>query len=306
MNPLKSSEIFGTWGTVLLPINQDESIDYTRLANSIDTLISSGVNGIYSNGTAGEFYNQTEDEFDQISEILAQKCTAASLPYQIGCSHTNPLVSLKRVKRAKAFAPGALQIILPDWFPPTLAEVVDYLQVMAKAAYPIGLVLYNPPYAKKKLTPSDLYVIKEAGINLVGCKTAGGDVNWYAEMKNLIPELSLFVPGHHLATGIKDGSYSNVACIDPTAAQKWFDLMQTDMEKALELQTRIQHFMKKCIFPLIEDDHYSDPAIDKFLAAISGWANVGARLRWPYRWIDKSKAENIRISGQQIIPEFFR
>lgn len=309
MKPLISSEIFGTWGTLLLPINPNESIDYTRLAISIDALISSGVNGIYSNGTAGEFFNQTEKEFDQISELLAQKCTAANLPYQIGCCHTNPMISLARIKRSKAFAPGAIQIILPDWFPPTLPEVIDYLKVMAKAAYPIGLVLYNPPHAKKKLTPADFYAIKEAGINLVGRKTAGGDTNWYAEMKNSAPELSLFVPGHHLATGIKNGahgSYSNIACINPTAAQKWFNLMQTEMEKALELQNRIQEFMKQCIFPLIVDEHFSDPAIDKFLAFITGWANVGTRMRWPYHWVDESKAENIRLIGQQLIPEFFQ
>ncbi len=309
MKPLKSSEIFGTWGTVLLPINPDESIDYSRLAVSIDTLISSGVNGIYANGTAGEFFNQTEEEFDRISEILAQKCTTENLPYQIGCCHTNPLLSLERVKRTKKLAPGAIQIILPDWFPPTLPEVIDYLQVIAKAAYPIGLVLYNPPHAKKKLTPADYYKIKEAGINLVGCKTAGGDAKWYAEMKNLVPELSLFVPGHHLATGVKNGasgSYSNVACLDPTAAQKWFKLMQTDMEKALELQTRIQQFMVECIFPLITNEHYSDPAIDKFLASITGWSKIGTRLRWPYRWVDESIAESIKIAGQQIIPEFFQ
>lgn len=308
MKSLKSSEIFGTWGTVLLPINPDESIDFARLSVSIDTLISSGVNGIYSNGTAGEFFNQTEEEFYQISEILAQKCTAANLPFQIGCCHTNPLISLKLVNLVKELAPGAIQIILPDWFPPSLPEVIEYLKVIAKAAHPIGLVLYNPPHAKKKLTPTDYYKIKEAGINLVGCKTAGGDVNWYAEMKDLVPELSLFVPGHHLATGVKygaNGSYSNVACIDPTAAQKWFKLMQTDMEKALELQTRIQQFMVQCIFPLITNEHYSDPAIDKFLASITGWAKIGTRLRWPYGWVDENKVESIRIAGQQIIPEFF-
>lgn len=309
MRPLKNSEIFGRWGTVLLPINPDNSIDYTRLAVSIDALISSGINGIYANGTAGELFNQTEEEFDEISENLAQKCTVANLPYQIGCCNTNPLISLERVKRIKAFAPGAIQIILPDWFPPTLPEVIDYLKVMVKAAHPIGLVLYNPPHAKKKLTPTDFYKIKEAGINLVGCKIAGGDANWYAEMKNLVPDLSIFVPGHHLATGIKNGangSYSNLACINPTAAQKWFNLMQTDIESALELQNRIQQFMAECIFPLITDEHYADPAIDKFLAFITGWADIGTRMRWPYRWVEESKSENIRLIGSQIIPEFFQ
>ena len=63
MKPLTSQQIRGTWGTVLLPINADESIDYARLGAEIDTLIAAGVAGLYTNGTAGEFHTQTEDEF---------------------------------------------------------------------------------------------------------------------------------------------------------------------------------------------------------------------------------------------------
>jgi dihydrodipicolinate synthase/N-acetylneuraminate lyase len=308
MQPLKSEDIYGTWGTVLLPVNDDQSIDYDRLAASIDTLIASGINGIYSNGTAGEFYNQTEEEFDRISAILAQKCTAANMPFQLGCTHISPILSLGRLKRIKALAPGAIQVILPDWFPPTMPEIIDYLKLMATEAHPIKLVLYNPPHAKVKLLPQDYYEIQRAGIELVGCKTSGGNEAWYKQMKELVPELSLFVPGHHLATGIKmgaHGSYSNVACINPHAAQQWYKMMLTDMESAMEMQGRIQQFVTTYIFPLITEEKYSDPAIDKFLAAITGWAHLGTRLRWPYRWVGADKIELIRSACKDILPEFF-
>ena len=307
MRPLTSDEIRGTWGTLLLPINDDDSIDYAKLETSIDTLIASGVSGIYSNGTAGEFYNQTEDEFDLISTMLAEKCNGSGMDFQIGCCHMSPKLSLERLKRIKRLEPGAIQVILPDWFPPSMTEIIDFLQVMAKEAYPIKLVLYNPPHAKIKLTPNDYYQIQQAGVSLAGCKTAGGNEEWYERMKSLVPELSLFVPGHHLATGVKlgaHGSYSNVACINPQAAQKWFELMHTDMDKALELQARIQLFITQQIFPLIFDEKYPDPAIDKFLAGITGWCDVGTRLRWPYRWVNESRISVVREACREILPEF--
>ncbi len=62
-------------------VSADESIDYGRLGNCIDTLIAAGVNGIYSNGAAGEFYNQTEAEFDPVSVILAGANLAVFTPY---------------------------------------------------------------------------------------------------------------------------------------------------------------------------------------------------------------------------------
>jgi dihydrodipicolinate synthase/N-acetylneuraminate lyase len=308
MKPLQSHEISGTWGTVLLPVREDESIDFTKLAAAIDTLIASGVSGIYTNGTAGEFYNQTEAEFDSISMMVAEKCHSKGMPFQIGCNHMSPVLSLERLKRTKALAPGAIQVILPDWFPPAMPEIINYLRVMEQTAYPVGLVLYNPPHAKKKLTPQDFYEISKAGINLVGCKVSGGDEQWYTQMKSMVPQLSLFVPGHHLATGVKNGahgSYSNVACINPAAAQNWYKLMLTDMDKALEFQDRIQLFLRNSIFPLITEEKFGDAAIDKFLASITGWSDTGTRMRWPYRSVEESKIAAVRAACRQILPEFF-
>ncbi|MEO6917064.1 MAG: dihydrodipicolinate synthase family protein [Chitinophagaceae bacterium] len=308
MQPLRSDEIYGTWGTVLLPIKDDDNIDYVKLETFLDQLISSGINGIYSNGTAGEFYNQTEEEFEKISALLAEKCHNANLPFQIGCAHTSPLVTLERIKKIKTLAPGAIQVILPDWYPPTMSEIISYLKVLEAAAYPIGLVLYNPPHAKKILTPTDFYQIQQAGISLAGCKVAGGDQHWYEEIRTLVPELSVFVPGHHLATGIKSGakgSYSNVACINPKAAQSWYEMMHIDMDSALELQSRIQVFISDQILPLIIKEHYSSAAIDKFLAAITNWAEVGTKIRWPYQSIDPARTAKVAEAARQTIPEFF-
>lgn len=308
MLPLKSNEIYGNWSTLLLPIEEDESINYGKLSRQIDQLIAMKVNGIYSNGTAAEFYNQTEEEFDKISVLLSEKCNSAGMPFQIGCNHMSPKLSLERLTRTVALAPGAIQVILPDWFPPTMPEIISYLRIMTEAADGIGLVLYNPPHAKRKLSPQDFYQIKNAGIDLVGCKLPGGDEKWYAEMKELVADLSLFIPGNRLATGIglgANGSYSNVACLHPKVAQQWYETMLIDSEKALELEKRIQSFITNHIYPFIKEKGYSDPAVDKLLACITGWADTGPRLRWPYRWINETDISAVRISCKEIIPEFF-
>ena len=308
MFPLRGKEIYGNWATLMLPINEDESIDFTRLEYEIDILISMGVNGIYSNGTAGEFYNQTEREFVQISELLARKCHAAGMPFQIGCCHMSPVISLERVKRAVALQPSAIQIVLPDWFVPTLPEVIRFLSVMTDAAAPVGLVLYNPPHAKKNLTPAEWQQIQEAGISLVGCKVAGGDESWYAAMRELTRDFSLFIPGHHLATGIQQGAhgaYSNVACLHPHVAQRWYKTILTDMPAALEIEGRIRRFMNQYIVPFIKEQGYSNQAADKLLAAVGGWADIGTRLRWPYKSIPTEAVEQVRKACRQLLPEVF-
>lgn len=308
MKVLSANGIYGNWATLLLPLNNDDSINYAQLEQEIDTLIAYKVDGIYSNGTAGEFYNQTEEEFDKVNTLLAAKCNAAGMPFQVGCSHMSPEISRERLKRAKALQPSAIQIILPDWFIPTMPEIIDYLKVMAEVAAPIGLVLYNPPHSKKKLQPKDFKEILDAGIPLVGCKVPGGDEQWYEEMKQLPVPFSVFIPGHHLATGVSrgaHGAYSNVACLNPLFAQQWYNSIKRGEPAAFELETRIQQFMNDCIVPYIRDKGYANQAVDKFMAAVGAWSPISTRLRWPYRWIPEEDVETIRQQCRQIIPEVF-
>jgi 4-hydroxy-tetrahydrodipicolinate synthase len=144
MEPLTAGELRGTWSTLLLPINEDNSIDFGRLSAQIDRLIEFEVDGIYTNGTACEFDNQTEEEFDRISQMVAQACQAAAIPFQIGVSHTSPLISRQRLQRAVKHRPSAIQLILPDWSAIRIQETAHFLRTMAAEAEGIGLVLYNP------------------------------------------------------------------------------------------------------------------------------------------------------------------
>lgn len=308
MRALAANEIKGTWATLVLPIAADETIDFGCLSAEIDYLISSGVSGIYSNGTAGEFYNQTEAEFDKISQILANKCESAGMAFQLGCSHMSPIISLERLKRIKSLNPSAIQVILPDWVPVTDEEIFSYMEKLAHESHPIGLVLYNPPHAKQVLAPQQFERLLKAGIPIAGCKVAGGNSDWYADMEQVINQISVFVPGHRLATGVSrgaHGAYSNVACLQPTVAQKWYSLMHENMQEALALEKRIMEFFQVAILPFITHQGYSNTAVDKFLVAVGGWIDMSTKVRWPYRSIPIDEVSRVRKIAKQIIPEFF-
>ncbi|MBS1601598.1 MAG: dihydrodipicolinate synthase family protein [Bacteroidetes bacterium] len=305
---LTSKTLKGNWGTLLLPINADDSIDYGRLSEEIGQLIDAGLDGIYSNGTAGEFHNQTETEFDMVQEVMAERCRAAGMPFQIGASHPSPVVSLERVRRCVALSPDAFQVILPDWVVATGEEQVVFLRHVAEAADGIPLVLYNPPHAKQVLAPAGLARLRGAVPSLIGVKLASGDASWFAEMRALDMDMSVFVPGHLLATGVRErvasGAYSNVACLSPRGSQAWWQLILADPDKALGMQERILQFFATCIVPF-KNAGYSNPALDKFLAAVGGWGRVGTRLRWPYKWIDEKEVAGAREVAMNLLPEFF-
>jgi 4-hydroxy-tetrahydrodipicolinate synthase len=307
MRPLGSEEIRGTWGSVLLPINADETIDYERLGDQVDRMIGAGLDGLYTGGTAGELHAQTDQEFDRVNCLVAERCEAAGVPFQVGASHPCARTSLDRLERALPLEPGAFQVILPDWVPVTRDEAVAFLQRLAEAADPVGLVLYNPPHAKRVLEPTEVAELKEAVPALIGVKVADGDASWYATMRERLAGLSVFVPGHHLATGVLQGahgSYSNVACLSPWGAVRWHELARTDVPSALRVERKILAFFRAHVAPFAARG-YSNPALDKLLAAIGGWAEIGTRLRWPYRWVSEREAGRLSRVAREAIPELF-
>lgn len=309
MKPLRADEIIGIWGTVLLPIQKNDSIDWRFLDEEIGALMAAGLHGIYTNGTAGEFYNQSEAEFDTLSEKVAVAAEAIGIPFQLGCGHPLPMASLERVKRAKTLHPGALQIILPDWIAPNQLELFRYIEKIAHAAAPVGLVIYNPPHAKKQISPEGYRELLSEGFPIVGCKTAGGDDSWYKKMRDLPQPFSHFIPGHLLASGIQKGakgSYSNIACLHPKAALKWYQMILKNPSEAKEWETKLGLFFREAILPLIQEEGYSDTAVDKFLAAIGGWAGIGTRLRWPYQGVPAEMAVEKRKQLEGILPGFFQ
>ena len=154
---------------------------------------------------------------------MAEEASALGVPFQIGASDMNPTISLQKIRYAASLNPTAIQVILPDWFPANEDVQEAFLKRAIQAADGIGLVLYNPPHAKKVLTPADYIRLANRFEQLVGIKTAGGDKAWYEQMQPVMNRLSVFIPGHFLATGISrgaSGSYSNVCAINPKKAQE--------------------------------------------------------------------------------------
>lgn len=289
----------------MLPLNPDDSIDFGRLQEQIDFLLGSQLHGLYAHGTAGEFQTLTESEFDQINELLATACMQADLPFQLGASHPSAQLSLDRVRRCAALAPSAIQVILPDWLPLNDREVLDFLTRVAATAGDVPLVLYNPPHAKTRVGPGLLADLARAVPALVGLKTAGGDKEWFDQAGE--SGLSIFVPGHFLASMTPlgaHGSYSNVAALAPNGSVRWYEQIQQDPDKALDVERRIAEFFAQHIAPL-QQAGLSNPALDKFLAAVGDWRDAGTRVRWPMTAATQEQVEAARPAARRLLPELF-
>lgn len=290
----------GTWATVLLPIDAEDRIDWDALEEQVRYLAGSGVDGIYTNGSSGEFWSQSEAEFDRLTALVAETCGSAGLPYQIGAAHPSPQIALSRLRRACEYSPSAIQVILPDWFPPSDAEAITYLRHLASEAAPVPLVLYNPPHAKRVLTEPDHLRLLDAIPEITGVKIGDSD------MRALNARTSVFVPGHHLASGYRkgaSGAYSNVACLHPEGAARWWHRIRTAPEAAEDLERRLCAFLDTEVLPLRQTYGHCNAALDKLLAAIGGWTPLGTRMRWPYEGVPAGEVDRLRPLARERLPE---
>jgi len=291
---------------VLLRILKDGRIDLSCLEEQVDAYAAAGVDGVYTNGTATEFHGQSDDAFADISTRVAQRCREHGLPFQLGATHPLPMATLDRIRLIRSLSPGAIQVVLPDWVPVDLETASRFLSRCAVVAGDVGLVLYNPPHAKTVLTPTDFIALADAVPGLVGIKCGGGDAAWYEAMRPVLESLSVFIPGHFMATGSSrgaHGSYSNMACLNPRATVAWNRQIKERPDDAMALERRIGRFMEKAISPIL-DSGYPGYACDKLMASVGGWADISPRLLWPHAGIpDRHKAE-VRRWAEKLIPEF--
>ncbi len=299
MTPLDHTQLHGIWATATLPLVGNETIDYGRLADDLAYLVTARPHGIYVNGSAGEFATLTEAEFDRVGALVAEKCQAASVAYQIGASHPSGQLSCERIQRTTDLAPGAIQVILPDWLPLSDREVLAALRRFHDLADPIPLVLYQPPHAKTQVTPDQYAMLVEQLPRLIGIKVAGGNEDWHARMRASAPNLAVFVAGHRLDRERRfgaRGAYSNIACLSPRGALQWYARPDP------ELDSRVQEFFRVAIRP-VQARGYCVTAVDKLLAAVGGWSVAGTRVRWPHESVPDDLTVTVRTEAQRLIPE---
>ncbi len=293
---------------MLLCVSRHGTIDWNATSAHIRVLCESSVNGIYTNGTAGEFHNQTAAEYAQLTELVAGIAKDNQKPFQLGISHSNPRVALQRLENAVKLLPDGVQFTLPDWWTLSSQELITFVERLQQSAGNTPLILYNPPHAKHQISLADIDTLVQTMPNLVGVKLAAGDAAWYATNQQYLNKLSVFVPGHTVAFGRPlgaAGSYSNVACLSPEGAVMHWNLIQSNSDAAVELETRINRFMQAHLVTLATQHGLSNGALDKLMAAAGGWSPVTEKLMWPYHSASELDVSRVATAARNELPELF-
>jgi hypothetical protein len=109
------------------------------------------------------------------------------------------------------------------------------------------------------------------------------------------PLIGHFLAGRSLLGA--HGSYSNVAVLPPSGSVR--------CAQDLDVERRIAEFFGQHVVPL-QKAGMPNPALDKFLAAVGDWTDVGTRVRWPMTSAPWDTVEAARPTARRLLPELFR
>ena len=133
----------GIYTPVITPYREDFSIDYERLAETVDFLIEAGVHGIISAGTTGEYYAQSMQERFDLMKFIKQRIKGRT-SYIVGTGAIRTEDSLEYARGAVEVGADAILVATPPYAIPTERENALHALAIDRVAN-LPILLYNFP-----------------------------------------------------------------------------------------------------------------------------------------------------------------
>ena len=165
----------GIYTPVVTPFNDDFSVNWTALADVIDSLIEAGVHGLISGGSTGENYAQTVEERLEIARFTKDRIKGR-LPLVVGTGAMLTPDSIALASGAKDMGADAILLASPPYAVPTDREnALNALAIDKAAGLPV--MLYNYPGRTGTMMGEEFLDRVGRSRNFCGIKESSGDIN---------------------------------------------------------------------------------------------------------------------------------
>lgn len=234
------SNLYGTFPAMIVPYNDDLSINKDEYIRMIEFGIECGLNGIFCNGSAGDGLAL---DFDKKVELMKLSVGSAKgkVPIISGIGSSIYEETLALAKKAKELKVDALLLQPPFYYPINEENMVSYFNFIADNV-PLPLYIYNIPLFAP---PISYKVAKELSkkANIVGMKDSAGSAVDFAHFSDIC-DFDIFVGREEyylgsLINGAK-GSMTSCGCVFPEIMSAIYDnYKNNNLDEAKRLQKAI-------------------------------------------------------------------
>lgn len=180
---MKNTVFTGAGVAIVTPMNDDLSINYTKLGELIDFNIENGTQAIIICGTTGESSTMTDEEHIECIRF-AVKHTNKRVPViaGTGSNHTEYAITLS--KEAEEAGADALLVVTPYYNKTSQAGLIAHFNAIADNVN-IPIILYNIPGRTGVNIAVDTYTELAKHKNIVAVKEASGNISYVAQIAAL-------------------------------------------------------------------------------------------------------------------------
>lgn len=174
----------GSMVALVTPMNDDESVDFTRLEQLIEWHIASGTSAIVAVGTTGESATLDMAEHCEVIKFVVDK-VAKRIPVIAGTGANSTSEAIELTACAKKAGADACLLVTPYYNKPTQEGLYLHHKKIAEAV-DIPQILYNVPGRTAcDMQPETIGRLAKIS-NIIGVKEATGDLSRVAKIRALV------------------------------------------------------------------------------------------------------------------------
>lgn len=180
---MKKIVFTGAGVAIVTPMNQDMSVNYSKLSELLDFQLAGGTDAIVICGTTGESSTLTEDEHVELIRYTVAHVNGR-IPVVAGVGSNDTQFAIWLSKEAKAAGADALLHVTPYYNKTSQAGLVRHFTAAADAT-DLPVILYNVPSRTGLNIRPETYLQLSEHPNIVATKEAGGNISEIAQTASL-------------------------------------------------------------------------------------------------------------------------
>ncbi len=242
-------EINGLGVAMITPFDKKGNIDFDKIPQIIDNIVSGSANYIVVLGTTAETSLLTIEEKNQLINTIIE-ANNSRLPLVIGIGGNNTDSVIKEINKTNLDHFSAILSVSPYYVKPTQKGIIKHYSMISKES-PIPLILYNVPSRTGSIIEIDTYLeIIDQNDNILGIKEASGNLSFAQDLIKASPSNIQVICGDDQLTlpmilSGGSGSISVIANAFPSKISKMISFaMSQKVSKAYEIHFELLDLVK--------------------------------------------------------------
>lgn len=286
----------GTGVALITPFRKQETIDFSKLEELIDYVISSGVDYIVALGTTSEAATMSESERTALLQFIIESVNGR-LPILLGMGGNNTRAVTDTINQTNFDGISGILSVTPYYNKPQQRGLIQHFKNIADVS-PVPIVLYNVPGRTScNMTAETTLQLAEECPNIIAIKEASGNLAQVMEILRCKPNNFNVISGDDSLTlpMMAMGANGVISVIANACPKQMSDMvhyaLKGDFKKALPLHYRLLPLMNA----IFEE---GNPGGIKALLEIDG--RITNQLRPPLSKISKPLYNKLKDLLQEL------